>query len=151
MHASSKNDTRAPAAATNSITHVFLIAAAVETEQRLASQQPSTHTTRTQCFLLDPLYPCEVVRGARTSYFADEESLGEVRHNCSQPLAAFWNQQDTVKSLWSEHIPTTPESGLWAPSLNIFLSYSKIQPSWSSTDLGDMLSLQVQMFLLHAF
>lgn len=50
----------------------------------------------------------------------DENTLGEILHNCSQPLAALSNQQGIFKSLWSEHIPPTPESELQGPSLNSF-------------------------------
>jgi hypothetical protein len=69
------------------------------------------HTATTPSVLLRPLHPREAMSGARTSYFVGEKLLGQIRHNCSQPLVAFWNQ-GIFKSLWSEHIPVlTPGSG----------------------------------------
>lgn len=108
-----------PTATTNSITYVFLITAAAEIQQMLAFQQPFHHNTASVFSLLTSV-SLEVVRGARISYFVDENTLGEILHNCSQPLAALSNHWGIFKSLWSEHIPPTPESELWGPSLNSF-------------------------------
>lgn len=69
------------------------------------------------------------------------------RRNRAQLLstaAALSNQQGIFKSLWSEHIPPTPESELWGPSIIVLFSSSRLQPSWGSTDLGATPCLQIQ-------